>query len=216
MREDIVTVLCYGDSNTYGYNPVDASRFPRGVRWTSVLQELLGEGYVVIEEGCNGRTTVFNDPIDGWKEGLSYLKPCLNSHKPIDVIILMLGTNDLKRMFHASTKDIAAGAERLVKEIHDFAEEKLGEVPQIILMSPPEIGEDMKNSVFFRSFDETAIARSKEFPKYYKEVADKYHCIFLDAAQLVVPSKEDSLHLTAGEHKKLAEGIYRCMKDKGL
>ena len=101
-------VLCYGDSNTYGYNPSDGLRYPRDVRWTGRLQMLLGDGYRVIEEGCNGRTSVFEDPIEGWKCGLDYLKPCLNSHKPVDLVILMLGSNDLKDVFHASA-EVAEG-----------------------------------------------------------------------------------------------------------
>ena len=88
------TVLCYGDSNTYGYDPRSGLRYPASVRWTCRLATLLGPDYHVIEEGCNGRTTVFDDPIEGWKNGLGYLKPCLNSHKPVDIVILMLGPED--------------------------------------------------------------------------------------------------------------------------
>ena len=105
----MTTILCYGDSNTYGYNPVNGLRYPKDVRWTGVLQKMLGEEYEVIEEGCNGRTTVFEDAKEPWKAGLGYLRPCLNTHKPIDFVIMMLGSNDLKRMFHASAQEIADG-----------------------------------------------------------------------------------------------------------
>lgn len=216
MEDNVVNVVCFGDSNTYGYNPVNGRRFPKGVRWTSILQELLGDGYTVIEEGCNGRTTVFDDPVDGWKKALPYVKPCLNSHKPVDVVVLMLGSNDLKMQFHASAKEIAEGAEKLVLEIHKFVEEKLKKMPAIILLSPPEIGEGICESAFNYAFDQTAITRSREFPGYYKEVAERNGCIFLDAAKLVKPSKEDCLHLTAEEHKKMAQGIYECMKANNL
>ena len=107
MEKEKKTILCYGDSNTWGYNPVNGLRYPEDVRWTGRLQKLLGPSYRVIEEGCNGRTTVYADPEEGWKCGLTYLCPCLNSHKPIDVVILMLGSNDLKRIFHASAQEIA-------------------------------------------------------------------------------------------------------------
>lgn len=83
------TVLCFGDSNTYGYNPVNGERLSKNVRWTGRLQILLGDEYVVVEEGCNGRTTVFKEPVDVWKSGLEYLKPCLNSHKPVDIVVMM-------------------------------------------------------------------------------------------------------------------------------
>lgn len=95
----MTTILCYGDSNTYGYNPVNGLRYPKDVRWTGVLQKMLGEEYEVIEEGCNGRTTVFEDAKEPWKAGLGYLRPCLNTHKPIDFVIMMLGSNDLKGCF---------------------------------------------------------------------------------------------------------------------
>ena len=80
------TVLCYGDSNTYGYVPETGMRYPRNVRYPGRLQMLLGDDYTVIEEGCNGRTTIYDDPIDGWKNGMDYLRPCLNSHKPVDIV----------------------------------------------------------------------------------------------------------------------------------
>ena len=158
------TILCYGDSNTYGYNPVTGGRWPEDIRWTGRLQQLLGDEYKVIEEGCNGRTTMYKAPGEGWKSGLEYLKPCLNSHKPVDAVVMMLGTNDLKMDFGLCTEEIAAGAERLVKEICDSAAEKQKFCPKIILMSPPEIGENISKLTFGDHFDDSAITRSKEFP----------------------------------------------------
>ena len=137
----MTTILCYGDSNTYGYNPVNGLRYPKDVRWTGVLQKLLGEQYAVIEEGCNGRTTVFEDIAEPWKEGLGYLKPCLNTHKPIDFVIMMLGSNDLKRMFHASAKEIADGAEQLVSIIKEFTKEKQGFMPKVFWFSRQRLGQ---------------------------------------------------------------------------
>ncbi len=206
------TILCYGDSNTYGYNPVNGMRFPEDVRWTGVLARKLGNDYRVIEEGCNGRTTIFDDPLEGWKNGLTYLRACLNSHKPIDIVILMLGSNDLKVNFHASARQIAEGAGELVKIIKEFTEEKQGFIPKIILVSPPEIGEGIRTSPFYGSFTEDAIKRSKEFPECYGKVADELGCIFFNAAEHIEPSKEDSLHLTPDTHEKLAEELYKVMK----
>ena len=207
------TVLCFGDSNTYGYDPVSGNRLPRHIRWTGRLQKLLGAGYAVIEEGCNGRTTIFKDPAAPWKSGLEYLKPCLNSHKPIEVIVLMLGTNDLKMMFRADVREIAAGAEQLIREIDAFVDEKLKVRPKIILVSPPEIGEGIATtSEFKRSFDETAIPRSREFSEYYRAVARRQGCTFFDAAKVVKPSEEDSLHLMPEEHAKFAQAMCECIK----
>ena len=204
----MITVLCYGDSNTYGYNPVNGLRYPKDVRWPGVLQKLLGDGYAVIEEGCNGRTTVFEDIEEPWKAGVGYLRPCLNTHKPIDFVIMMLGSNDLKKMFHASAQEIADGAEVLVKIIKQFTKEKQGFVPKVILVSPPEIGKDIATSEFARSFDEDAIIRSKKLPTLYEKIAKKYECIFFDAAKVVEASEVDSLHLMPEAHKKLAEAFY--------
>ena len=165
------TVLCYGDSNTYGYIPETGMRYDRDVRWSGRLQKLLGSDYSVIEEGCNGRTTVRDDPIDGWKNGLDYLRPCLNSHKPVDIVILMLGSNDLKETFHVSAEEIAKGAGILVDVIKEFTALKQGYVPKIILVSPPLIGEKIADSPFFGAFYERAIEESKHFREYYEKVA---------------------------------------------
>lgn len=206
------TVLCYGDSNTYGYNPVNGLRYPQDVRWPGKLQCLLGNGYQIIEEGCNGRTTVFDDPLEGWKNGLDYLRPCLNSHKPVDIVIIMLGSNDLKKTFHASAEQIAEGAGTLVEVIQAFTREKQGFEPCIILVSPPEIGEGICFSPFNGSFSEDAVSRSREFPRHYRRIAEKYHCLFLNAAAYIQPSQTDSLHLPPESHARLAEELWKTVK----
>ncbi len=208
----MTTVLCYGDSNTYGYVPETGMRYPKSVRYPGRLQMLLGEEYAVIEEGCNGRTTIYDDPIDGWKNGLDYLKPCLNSHKPIDIVILMLGSNDLKAAFHLSAAEIADGAGQLVEVIKEFTAEKQGFIPKIILVSPPEIGKDIKMSPFYGAFYEEAIEESKKFPENYRNIAEKYGCVFFNAAEYIYPSETDSLHLTPEGHKVLAEKLCEVVR----
>lgn len=206
------TVLCYGDSNTYGYIPETGMRYERDVRWTGRLQKLLGSEYNVIEEGCNGRTTVRDDPLDGWKNGLDYLKPCLNSHKPVDIVILMLGSNDLKEAFHVSASEISDGAGILVDVIKEFTKMKQGYVPNIILVSPPHIGERIADSPFYGAFYERAIEESKRFREFYSKVAKDKGCIFIDAAEYIEPSGFDSLHLTPDAHEVLAEKFSECIK----
>ena len=201
----MTTILCYGDSNTFGYVPETGMRYPREVRYPGRLQMLLGDDYTVIEEGCNGRTTIHDDPVDGWKNGLDYLRPCLNSHKPVDIVILMLGSNDLKDTFHLTAKEIAEGAGTLVEVIQEFTEEKQGFVPRIILVAPPEIGEGIADSAFYGRFLENAIGRSREFPKWYRRVAEENGCVFVDAASVVKASPVDSLHLSPEGHARLAE-----------
>ena len=211
----MTTILCYGDSNTFGYIPETGMRYPRDVRYPGKLQALLGDEYAVIEEGCNGRTTIHDDPIDGWKNGLDYLKPCLNSHKPVDIVILMLGSNDLKTTFHLGAKEIADGVAVLVDVIKSFTEEKQGFIPKIILVSPPELGKGIRTSPFYGAFFEEVVEESKKFPKFYKAVAEKYGCVFFNAAEYIYPSEVDSLHLTPEGHKVLAEKLYETVKNIG-
>ena len=202
------TILCYGDSNTYGYNPANGRRFSEIIRWTARLQALLGEGYKVIEEGCNGRTTIFPQPDEPWKNGLPYLRPCLNSHKPVDVVVLMLGTNDLKDVYNKSAASIAGGAEVLVDTIQEFTLLKQGYEAAVILVSPPELGEKMRISPFSDQFGDEAIKKSKELARLYQAVAEEKGCVFLNAARYVKASDADSLHLDASGHRILAEQIY--------
>ncbi|MBR5938915.1 MAG: SGNH/GDSL hydrolase family protein [Clostridiales bacterium] len=208
----MTTVLCYGDSNTYGYDPKTGLRYSEDVRWPGVLSSLLGENYHVVEEGCNGRTTVTDDPVEGWKNGLDYLRPCLNSHKPVDIVVLMLGTNDLKEIFHLTAGEIADNAGILVDVIQSFTKEKQGFVPKIVLISPPEIGKDMPNSVFSQSFAPRSIEESKKFPKEYRRIADSRGCLFLNAAEFIYPSDADSLHLTEEGHRILAEKVAQIVR----
>ena len=116
------TILCYGDSITWGYNPANQNRMTFDERWPGVLDNGLGEDYKVIEEGLNGRTTIRDDPVNNcYKNGLKYLVPCLESHKPIDMCILLLGTNDLKKRFGLSATEIANGIRILVDTIKKSA-----------------------------------------------------------------------------------------------
>lgn len=208
------TVLCFGDSNTYGFNPENGLRYPKEVRWTGRLQRLLGEEFVVIEEGCNGRTTVFEDPVEGWKRGIDYLRPCLNTHKPVDIVILMLGTNDLKELFGAGAQDAARGIEELVTVIYSFTEEKQGFTPKVILVSPPEIEEGVTEAAFSRSFGIRAAEESRKMAAHYKGVAERKGCIFLNAAQHIRPSVADFVHLGPEGHAMLAEVLCALITEK--
>lgn len=204
------TILCYGDSNTFGYMPFTGARYRTDERWPCLLDKKLGEGYRVIEEGCSGRTTVRDDPNEPWKNGRTYLKACLHTHKPLDIVILMLGSNDLKTCFHASPQQIAEDAGSLVRTIQEFLMEKQGSAPQIILVSPPAIGEDIQRSPFYGGddgYDEESLEKSKAFPPYYRQTAEKYGCAFVDAARYVTASPEDQLHLTAAGHAALSEAL---------
>jgi len=135
----VKTIVCYGDSNTWGFNPVTQDRFSITERWTGVLAQELGAGYRVVEEGLNGRTTIWDDPIEEWRNGKTYFLPCLWSHKPIDLVTIMLGTNDLKERFSVSAYDIAASAGVLVDIALRSGAGPNGNAPQVLLMAPPVV-----------------------------------------------------------------------------
>jgi len=205
-------ILCFGDSNTYGYIPGTGKRYTSDERWTALLQKKLSpKNYSIIEEGLVGRTTVYEDAVRPGLNGSKLLPQILKSHQDIDTVILMLGTNDLKTFFHLSAPDIANGARTLVREIREFHVQKGLKQPQILLMSPALIGDNMKDSWFACEFDDTSIERSKEFATLYQEVAREEGCIFFNAAEHVVASGEDALHFTKAEHARLAQAVYETV-----
>ncbi len=197
-------MLCYGDSNTWGSDPETGERFGPDVRWPGVLRRALGEGYWVVEEGLNGRTTVRDDPIEGaHKNGRTYLRACLESHKPIDLVLIMLGTNDLKARFAASASDIAQGAASLAEMALGSGCGPGGGAPEVVLISPPALGRLTDMAEMF----EGAAERSRRFPGHYRRFAEQYGCGFLDASEVIVSSDVDGIHLEAGEHRKLGEAV---------
>lgn len=195
------TVLCYGDSNTWGYNPADSSRYPKEVRWTTILQKELGENYDVIAEGLNGRTTVWSDPIEGeYKNGKTYLMPCLNTHKPIDLVIIMLGTNDLKYRFSLMPYDIGQGVESLVKIVKKSECGLDNNSPEILVIIPPNIGPLDESSRMFIG----GIEKSMELSKEYNKILNG-QCYLLDSSKIIKASELDGVHLSEESHNILGK-----------
>ena len=198
------TILCYGDSNTWGYIPGTGQRFSRQQRWPGILQRLLGDAFYVVEEGLNGRTTVWDDPFKPGRNGLAGLQPALDSHAPLDLVILMLGTNDLKHYRSAYAADCARGMELLIETVSKSAVGPSGGPPRILLVAPPVIGElSAQLSLQFRDARE----KSREFASCFGELAQTTGCLFLDAAKIVEPSATDGVHLDEVGHERLAHGI---------
>ncbi len=198
------TILCYGDSNTWGSDPRTGERFPEEVRWPGVLRRSIGAGYEVIEEGLPGRTTVWEDPIEGsHKDGRAYLFPCLESHRPLDLVTLMLGTNDLKERFSVSASDIAQSAASLAEIVLRSGCGSDGGAPQVLLISPPPVGKLTDYAEMFEGAEE----KSREFAGHYRRFAEQSGCGFLDASEVMVSSDIDGIHFEAGEHRKLGEAV---------
>ena len=197
------TILCYGDSNTWGYCPDTQTRYGRDERWAGVLRDTLGDEYLVIEEGLNGRTTVWNDPIEGYKNGKEYLIPCLETHKPLNLVMIMLGTNDLKKRFSLSAFDIANGAGVLVKIAQKSETGIDDKPPRVLLMAPPPIA-TLSN---FAAMFEGAKPKSDLFSQEYARVARENDCAFLDTAEIIVSSEVDGIHFDLDEHRKLGQAV---------
>jgi lysophospholipase L1-like esterase len=196
-------VLCFGDSNTWGYNPVDKTRYPREVRWTGVLQRELGGDFHVIEEGQNARTTVWDDPVSGDKNGLRYLGPCLESHKPLDLVIILLGVNDLKHRFAVTAYDIAQSAGRLVDLARKSDTGPAGGAPEVLLVAPPPLGKLTELAEMFSGGRE----KSRDLAARFRERAALLGCPFFDAGTVVVSSDIDGVHWAPEHHARLAAAL---------
>lgn len=202
------SVLCYGDSNTYGQTTANTpdDRYPADVRWPGVLRSLLGDEWLVIEEGLSGRCTVNDDPIEGAdKNGRTYLRPCIMSHKPLDLIIIMLGTNDLKSRFHKSTSEIAMGVGALVADIKAMPAGIGGRTPEILIVAPPPVAGDLKE---WQDVFEGAQQKSAQFAHYFERTAEAHEVHFFDAGLIVSSSAEDGFHLNIADHRKLGHAMF--------
>lgn len=210
---EMKTIVCFGDSNTWGYNAATGGRFPAEKRWTGVLKRELSEDFQVIEEGLNGRTTVWDDPIEGeYKNGKRYLLPCLLSHKPVDLVIIMLGTNDLKKRFSVTPHDIASGAGVLAGIAKTSGAGPDGRAPRVLLISPVRVG-NMKNTPFEEFFGgEESVIRAEKFPEHLKRVADRGGCEFLDAALYAEPSPIDAIHIEPSSLEPLGKAVAEKVK----
>lgn len=196
-------ILCFGDSNTYGLRPDGGGRYDFSVRYPGKLQELLGSDYHIIEEGCPGRTTIFEDSTRPHKKGIDYLVPCLVSHSPLDLFIIMLGTNDCKHANHANAEEITASLSQLIS----LARETVAQPIKILIVSPIHLGDNVWKSEFDPEFDQNSVAVSKHLAAEYERLAAQTDCIYLDAATVAAPSPLDEEHLDAEGHAALAQLI---------
>ena len=197
-------ILCYGDSNTWGYIPGSGKRFSYPKRWTGLLKSLLPQDYQIIEEGLNGRTVAWNDPSHPGRNGLVYLLPCLESHQPIDLIIILLGTNDLKNYFQGNIHGIGLNMERMIHLIQQSEAGRDNRSPQIILLSIPYVLDQAILDASFQNSHEKSVQLAEE----YKKVAFKNNCHFINISALIQASPIDGVHLDDTNHKRVAEYLY--------
>lgn len=199
-------ILCFGDSNTHGYIP-GGGRYDDNTRWTRLLAKNLGEDYLIYEEGLNGRTSSFEDPYEPYRNAMDYIVPCLRTHEPLDLTIVMLGSNDMKEYFSPSVEKIAGGLRELTLRILDVSQ------APVLLVSPILLGDEMANSPFADSFPASSLAISHRLGSTLFSIAEELGVYFLDAATIANPSPRDSLHLEPEGHRQLANAFTRKVLD---
>lgn len=198
------TILCYGDSNTWGFVPgSEGGRFPVETRWPGVLQAELGPGFRVIDEGLSGRTTVLDNPLEPYRNGREYLLPCLHSHQPLDLVVIFLGTNDLGDRYTLPPLDIARGAAALALiALKSEAGPSYGP-PAVLLCSLPRLGDTSTLADTFSG----AAAKAVELPRCFRLAAEEVGVPLLDLGEVTAYDDADGVHLNAAGHHAVAEAI---------
>ena len=207
------TFLCFGDSNTHGTRALEAlgvfDRMDRSARWPGVLAGLLGDAWHLIEEGHPGRTTLHDDPVEGpHRNGLTVLPSVLESHRPLDLVVLMLGTNDLKPRFSVTPTDIALSVERLVGVIKTSGCGPNAGPPKIVIVAPVAIAERGVLKEIFAG----GAAKSRDLGALYSKVAERTGCAFFDASDVAQTDPLDGVHLSVEAHSAIAAGLHAVIE----
>lgn len=202
-------VVCFGDSNTHGYCAATGGRFDETQRWCCLLQDKLGEDYLVIEEGLSGRTTSFPDPIHEGLCGLDYIYPCLMSHEPVDLLVIMLGTNDTKERFGASAACIALGLKRLIDKAVATKDCWRDGRADILIVTPQKIDPRYRDTEVGATMGNGCAEKSEELSEEFQKIAELTGCRYLDADQVIAagPNTIDYMHLTEEGHRELANAL---------
>lgn len=209
MKKNIV---CFGDSNTHGYCAETGGRYDEAARWPKRLQILLGDDYLILEEGLSGRTTSFTDPVNEGLSGIEYIHPCLMSHEPVSLLIIMLGTNDTKSRFGASSSCIALGLKRLVRKAQAVVDCWAGGKPNILIITPKNIEKEYENTECCLTMGCGCSEKSEGLGTQYKNIANLTGCHYFDANTVVINNnKIDFMHLDEDGHRKLAEAVAKLV-----
>lgn len=199
-------VLCYGDSNTFGFIPQTCGRYDKSERWSGILSELL-PSHEIIEEGMNNRTGFFRNPEGLKQSGGDYLSIYLQNHKDIDICILSLGTNDAQIFYNLDEQTIQKGLEKLINTIRETNLRT-----EVIIIPPVKITSNILNSGFAMLFDEKSIEKNHKSLNVFKTFASEYDCNFFDINEIVTPSQTDGLHYTKESHRIIAQHLADYIK----
>ncbi|GJL66780.1 MAG: hydrolase [Nitrospirales bacterium] len=205
-----IKVLCFGDSNTWGSRPGSGLRYPFRSRWPGVVQAELGQGFVIIEEGRNGRTTDLDDPGQRGCNGRRALEQCLRVHRPLDLVIIVLGTNDLKTSFDRRAEHIAQSMKTLGQMVLASCLPSRGTAPLLMLVAPPAVKGDVHRSGLFHGAD----TKSAVLADHYRVVAGQLGCEWFDAGTVIQSSLVDGVHWEQEAHETLGKALaqhVRCM-----
>ncbi|OAI48818.1 hypothetical protein AYO45_00655 [Gammaproteobacteria bacterium SCGC AG-212-F23] len=214
-------ILCYGDSNTWGNIAGSmnlelrlAKRYEYGVRWTSVLQQILGDKFHIIEAGLNGRTTALDEKIIARpsRNGLTMLPGIIEMHYPLDLVIFMLGTNDLKIEFNVTLEKITQNMQQLIHYVKNSHFGNNYGIPQVMLISPAPILQ-VDVPAFNLFYDDASINKSTQLAKHYENLAKEEHCAFLDAGLFVKIDHSDGVHIARDSHADLARAIAQVIQE---
>jgi lysophospholipase L1-like esterase len=211
------SILCFGDSLTWGWIPVKEGsptlRYAYAERWTGAMAAQLGDGYRIIEEGLSARTTSLDDPNDPRLNGSAYLPSAIASHLPLDLVIVLLGTNDTKSYFRRTPYEIAMGMSKLVGQILTGGG-GIGTpypAPKALVVAPPPLTE--MPHPYFQGMFEGGAAKSRELARQYRDMADFMKVDFLNAGDVVSTDGCDGIHFTAENNKDLGEAIAAKVKE---
>jgi len=197
-------ILCFGDSNTYGYIPQTGQRYSKNERWCGILQTLLGDNWEIIEEGCNNRTAFKNNPMGKIYTGYKILPKLLTND--LSYIILSIGINDLQTQYKTTIEEFEQGLKNLINIIKETCPSG-----QIILLAPPKINESILQGFFSTLFNKSAIEKSTQLPQIYEKIALETECGFINLDTIIKTSKKDGLHLEPADHKIIAETVLNCI-----
>ena len=212
-------ILIYGDSNTFGCNPKASDgkdpnenlRYEPENRWPYILRKSLSPDYEVIDEGLPGRTAALDEPFKPFRKGIDTFVAIAQSHYPVDLLIFLLGVNDLKFAFHET--DVQKSMEALLQVALNPYNWDRQPVQEILLIAPPPLAEPISGSCFYGMFREEHVEFSQKVAPLYKELADAYHCHFMDAGAFIEASPIDCVHFTREGHHVLAEEVEKKIKE---
>lgn len=199
-------ILCFGDSNTYGYIPNNGARYDKNTRWTGVLSLLSHGKFEIIEDGCNNRTAFAANPAGKIFTGYEILPELLTDD--FDAVVLAIGINDTQFLYNLSSIEIASGVEKLINIVKVKSPQA-----KILLVAPSILTDDVLNGNFACLFDRTSIEKSRQLPLLYKKIAEKQNIEFFDLNSVAKTSSLDGLHYAPEQHLKIAQVIFTILSE---